>query len=96
MTNTTRRIWKPGLRFQLGRLVATPGALGLGVDLLPLIKRHARGDWGNLCEEDHLANERALVEGTRILSAYVLPEGKVWIITEADRSATTLLLPDEY
>ncbi len=96
MTNTTRRIATLGPRFPLGRLMATPGVLGLGLDVLLLINRHARGDWGNLSEEDRVANERALVEGDRILSAYVLPQGKVWIITEADRSATTVLLPEEY
>ena len=96
MTNTTHRTSRPSLRFPLGRLLATPGVLELGVDLLPLIKRHVRGDWGDLCEEDRAANERAIAEGTRILSAYVLPQGKVWIITEADRSATTALMPGEY
>lgn len=96
MTNTTRRTWQFGPRFPLGRLLATPGVLGRGVELLPLIKRHVRGDWGDLSEEDRAANEQALVDGSRILSAYVLPQGRVWIITESDRSATTLLLPEEY
>ncbi len=96
MTNTTRRIRILGPRFPLGRLMATPGVLGLGLDLLLLVKRHVRGDWGDLSDEDRAANERALVDGERILSAYVLPQGKVWIITEADRSATTVLLPEEY
>jgi len=76
--------------------MATPGVLGLGLDVLLLISRHARGDWGDLSEKDRVANERALVEGDRILSAYVLPQGRVWIITEADRSVTTALLPEEY
>jgi hypothetical protein len=59
--------------------------------------RHARGDWGDLSSEDKLANKRALEEGTRLLSAYHLKTGqKIWIITEWDRSATTVLLPEEY
>jgi hypothetical protein len=89
-TNQTRS------RFPLGRLLATPGVLELGVDLWPLLLRHARGDWGDLEAEDRDANERAVRFGGRIVSAYTLPEGRLWIITESDRSATTALLPDEY
>lgn len=94
-------------RFPLGRVVATPGALALarerGVDLLALLRRHAAGDWGQVCPEDAHANERALDHGARLLSAYELPSeggraagGRLWVITEADRSATTVLLPSEY
>ena len=80
------------------------GARRSGADGLParslateLLARHITGDWGELDAEDQRANEDALVTDARILSAYVLPSGvKLWIITEADRSATTLLLPDEY
>ena len=62
-----------------------------------LLARHVSGDWGQLDAEDQAANEQALAYGTRILSAYDLATGeRVWIITEADRSATTLLLPSEY
>lgn len=93
------------VRFPLGHIVATPGALrALAVADIPpsgladLISRHVAGDYGTLDPEDVLANEDALIHGDRILSAYILPDGttKVWIITEADRSVTTLLLPEEY
>lgn len=88
-------------RFALGRLVATPGALAALEDnaagCTAYLERHASGDWGELCEEDMQANEEAVAERLRILSAYRLGDGtKIWIITEADRSATTLLLPEEY
>ncbi len=88
-------------RFQLGQVVATPGAI-VAIEFarsnaLELIRRHVAGDWGDLGEEDKQANEFALVHGSRLLSAYMLADGtKVWIITEADRSATTILLPEEY
>lgn len=82
--------------FPLGRLLATPGALELGLDLRPLLSRHVSGDWGDLDPEDKQANQIALTTGARIFSAYHTPKGKLWIITEADRSATTVLLPDEY
>src|SRR5262249_25081054 len=88
-------------RVPLGRLFATPGALraleAAGVSVFAYLGRHARGDWGAVCPDDWRANDRALVDDTRLLSAYVLPTGvKVWIITEADRASTTVLLPDEY
>ena len=61
------------------------------------IARHARGDWGELCDEDVAANEQALKDGGRLLSAYKATSGtKFWVITEADRSATTVLLPEDY
>ena len=85
--------------FRLGRIVATPNALQSITqdDSLVGIKRHQAGDWGNLTDADREANDRALVEGTRILSAYAASTGtKFWIITEADRSATTILLPEDY
>jgi hypothetical protein len=88
-TNQTRT------RFPLGRLLATRGVLELGVDLWALLPRHARGDWGDLEAEDRAANDRAVRFGGRIFSAYTVPQGRVCIITEADRSATTALLPDE-
>jgi hypothetical protein len=88
-------------RFPLGRLLATPGALraleAAGETALPWLGRHAAGDWGDMSPADLRANDRALVDGTRLFSAYVLPTGvKLWIITEADRSVTTVLLPEEY
>ncbi len=87
--------------FPLGKLVATPGALDAlkenGVNALEFLRRHQRGDWGDLCAEDTAANERAVREGMRLLSAYHLADRrKIWVITEADRSVTTLLLPSEY
>jgi hypothetical protein len=83
-------------QFPLGQLLATRGVLDLGVDIWALLLRHAHGDWGELEEDDRVANDRAVRFGGRIFSAYTVPQGRVWIITEADRSATTVLLPDEY
>lgn len=84
-------------RFPVGRTVATLGALALGIDLAAYMRRHHCGDWGNLCDEDKQANEDALVHGNRILSHYKLGGGRrIYIITEADRSLTTVLLPEEY
>ena len=88
-------------RFALGQLLATPGALKLmqdsDVDPMSLLQKHASGDWGMVCAEDSQSNEEALVCGDRLLSSYLLPGGGViWIITEADRSATSCLRPDEY
>jgi hypothetical protein len=83
--------------FPLGQTLATPGALALGVDFSPYLLRHQCGDWGDLGEEDQAENDFSLVHGLRILSTYHTPDGvKFWIITEADRSATTVLLPSEY
>ena len=92
----------------LGQVVATPGALEasrLPGQFLELLARHARGDWGCVDPEDAATNEEAVREGFRILSAYPIDPklpcagyGKncLWIITEADRSVTTILLPEEY
>ena len=87
--------------FALGQLVATPGALAkfeeAGQRPMEFLARHASVDWGQICAEDRRANDVAIAEGTRLLSAYQLDTGvKIWIITEADRSATTILLPEEY
>lgn len=91
------RITANATLFPLGRLAVTPGALEYhAADLLACLARHAQGDWGDLCDAGKAANDRALVEGTRLLSAYNTPRGRLWIITEADRSVTTALLPDEY
>ena len=83
----------------LGHVVATPGALDLadeGVDLLALLRRHAAGDWGDGDAGDRRLNTQALDSGGRLLSVYETAAGTLWIITEADRSATTLLRPDDY
>jgi hypothetical protein len=90
-----------GRSFSLGRVVATPGALRAfaltGENYLPYLARHAVGDWGGVCPEDAGANDRALEDHERLLSAYRLRDGtKVWIITEADRSSTCILLPEDY
>ena len=82
--------------FSLGQIVATPGALELGVNLFTYLKRHHSGDWGDLSEDDIKENEYSLRRDLRILSAYETPEGRLWIITEADRSVTTFLLSSEY
>ena len=84
-------------RFPLGSIVATPAALNLGVDLNRYMHRHHCGDWGDLCDEDKQANEEALEAGERLLSCYQIGGGKrIYIITERDRSVTTVLLPEEY
>ncbi len=82
--------------FPLGACVATPGAIDLDVDLANLLARHSRGDWGEVCKADARENDRALKTGERLLSSYPVGDGKVWVITEADRSSTCLLLPEEY
>ncbi len=87
--------------FPAGHFVATRGALALleQVDKSPLefLSRHLRGDWGDLCQEDRTENVLSLKYGFRLLSSYqVTDTEKVWIVTEADRSVTTLLLPAEY
>jgi len=88
-------------KFPLGQLLATPGALkameNAGQSPGELLIRHVTGDWGLVCKADAEANEQAIKERTRLLSSYKLATGIViWIITEASRAATTLLLPSEY
>jgi hypothetical protein len=84
----------------LGRVVATPAALKLlletGEHPVDYLARHATGDWGELCAFDRRQNEIALRDGYRVLSSYPVGKERVWIITEADRSVTTILLPEEY
>lgn len=87
--------------FSLGQVVATPGALEAfqeaGQAPHEFLARHIHGDWGELDEADKQENERSVEHGFRILSAYSLSTGvKIWIITEYDRSVSTLLLPSEY
>jgi hypothetical protein len=88
--------------FDLGEVYATAGAnqalQTLNVDPAVLLIRHVTGDWAELSEEDQQENKNAVENGGRVFSSYTLPpdKTKIWIITEYDRSATTLLLPDEY
>jgi hypothetical protein len=88
-------------RFPLGQTVATPGALEAFARTretpLPFLAQHATGNWGELDEHDKTENDFPVEHGFRILSAYRLAdETRIWIITEADRSVTTILLPEEY
>jgi Protein of unknown function (DUF2958) len=90
-----------GPKFPLGQLVATPGAIEAfehnGQSPITFVRRHSKGDWGELDAHDVVENEFALEHGVRLLSAYTLKDGtRIWIITEADRSVTTILLPEEY
>ena len=87
--------------FSLGQVVSTPGATGAfsrnGEMFLSYLARHAAGDWGDLGPEDIASNNQAVTYGGRLVSAYRLrDQTKVWVITEADRSVTTFLLPVEY
>jgi len=86
-------------KFELGRFLATPGALREIpiLEILMALRRHVRGDWGNVDEVDRKENEFGLSEGFRLFSIYRSKASvKFWIITEADRSLTTVLLPGEY
>jgi len=90
----------PG-KFDLGRIVATPGALDAlqrAEESAPrYLALHARGDWGDVCQEDAKLNNDAVTSGKRILSAYTLKSGvKIWILTEGSRECTTILLPEDY
>ena len=97
---TCRSLQTPLPLFRVGRIVATREVLKhlemQGIQADPYLRRHVRGDWGDVPPEDGLANERAVKEGSRILSSYEVAGRKVWLITEADRSVTTLLFPSEY
>ena len=84
--------------FPLGQTVITANAADAlhPADVLDALRRHARGDWGEVCAEDAAENELSITEGFRLLSAYTDRNGvKFWIITEWDRSATTVLLPED-
>jgi hypothetical protein len=86
-------------KFDLGQLVATPNALNVlsHVDIVAGLSRHIRGDWGELDPHDLLVNKQALLHGGRLFSEYrSTNQVKFWIITECDRSATTVLLPEDY
>ena len=88
--------------FPLGKIVATPGALSLlarsGVNPAELLERHRLGDWGEVPPEDASENDFSVRNGFRILSSYRVgnQKARIWVITEADRSSTCLLLPEEY
>jgi hypothetical protein len=86
------------LRFPLGQVVITANAAQyLDTNAVnDALRRHAAGDWGDLCAEDACENEYSLTEGFRLLSAYGTGKRRFWIITEADRSVTTVLMPDDY
>ena len=87
-------------RFTLGQIVATPAVLEHlerhGVNASEYLNRHVRGDWGDVPSEDAKENEFAVTRRLRLLSSYTIAGERVWIITEADRSVTTLLLPSDY
>ncbi|CAJ0701064.1 plasmid related protein [Ralstonia wenshanensis] len=91
----------PPPRLPLGQLVATPAAIAAlaaaDVSIFKLVNHHARGDWGDLSTEDLALNDLAAITGQRVLSSYLIGSGqKVWVVTEWDRSVTTVLLPDDY
>jgi hypothetical protein len=88
-------------QFALGQVMMTPGAAAAfaatGEHPFPFLARHQQGDWGHVSPEDAAENAFSVAHGFRILSTYTLKDGtRIWILTEADRSATTILLPDEY
>lgn len=93
-------------KFHLGQVLATPGALEAlqesGQNPAYFLQKHQQGDWGEVCDEDKMLNDQALVDGSRLLSAFrTLRNTRIWVITEAKddqghRAATTLLLPEEY
>ena len=85
-------------RFPLGQICMTPGARDTfkPEQIVEAIQRHSRGDWGDVGAADARENEISLKEGFRLMSVYTFGDDKLWVITEADRSSTTALLPDEY
>lgn len=98
---TDARLQTKNIPFPLGQIVATPGALDLldrsATNAEELLRRHQNGDWGDVPPDDAEENRRSLENGWRLLSSYsLIGSERLWIITEADRSATTLLLPSEY
>ncbi|MCR6481045.1 hypothetical protein NU688_33145 [Variovorax sp. ZS18.2.2] len=99
--NTLTGTFAAQQKFELGTTALTRGVCSLiatgKLTPLPFILRHASGDWGDLCEEDRSSNEAALKQRGRLMSSYKLDDKQtLWIITEWDRSVTTLLLPSEY
>ncbi len=101
LTPTVRSPARAPLRVPLGRLTATPKALELlkdqGINPVTLLSRHHRGDWGDLDADDWQRNDQSLLHGYRVVSNYqITPHEAIWIITEADRSVTTILHPEDY
>ena len=99
MADTPQPYRLPGALFPTGELMITPNALQVvGMEQAAVaLARHSRGDWGEVDAHDRKANEDALRDGTRLFSVYRSPDGrKFWIITEWDRSLTTILLPEDY
>jgi hypothetical protein len=88
----------PVTKFPLGPIVMTANAAHRldAVAVVEALRRHASGDWGEVCHEDARENELSLKEGFRLLSVYGTGERRFWIITEADRSVTTVLMPEDY
>lgn len=92
------------IQLQLGQIVATAGVAawinespeGRVVGVSRAIQRHASGDWGDACDEDKKLNDLAVDGESRVLSAYTVDGAKLWVITEWDRSVTTVLFPEEY
>lgn len=88
--------------FAPGQVVVTRGISAIlamspnATDLRELIAQHVQGQWGNVCDVDKQSNDQALMQGGRLMSVYKLADERIWIITEADRSVTTVLLPSEY
>ena len=101
MNNQNDNNERPRRTFALGQIVMTPGAVAAfaatGERPFPFLARHHWWDWGEVSAEDATENDFSVTHGFRVLSAYALRDGtRIWILTEADRSATTILLPDEY
>ncbi len=99
-TQQTNQAYRVKPLFELGQMLATPGAAmvlnKLNISGFSLLSRHVCGDWGDMTSDDKQYNDEALTDGSRILSAYQFDTVRFWVITEADRSATTILLPEEY
>jgi hypothetical protein len=107
MTTAQTRQEKTSQLFKLGRTLCTPAAQQSLIDAgIPedgvlgcfhhILTRHLSGDWGECCDEDKATNDQAVKSGARILSVYTVSGVKLWVITEADRSYTTILLPEDY
>ncbi len=101
MSPSTAGTRASGPRLELGKVTITDAATAAlertGTEGFPLLARHLHGNWGDLCEQDALQNELALLLGLRVLSCYAIADGiRIWIVTEADRKTTTIMLPDGY
>ena len=99
MTTTKERHQDQSVKFDLGRVVITAHAQDVldSQEVQSALVRHATGDWGDVCREDRLANERGLKDDDRLFSVYHAANSrKFWIITEWDRSVTTILVPEDY